>query len=109
MYYRYVPYPYYRRYYNINPYYYGRYYYPFYNVVDSQIADVDQSIVNYGDMIDVIQDADVYQSMAKAPEVSEASVSPEINNTEIVTTVSEKPVQLPPNTDDQSRPMVSIS
>jgi hypothetical protein len=72
MYYRYQPYPYYRRYYNIDPYYYGRYYNPYYNyqqnIVDSQVSDVDQSIVNYGDMTDVYQDANVYQSMTPAPE-----------------------------------------
>jgi len=72
MHYRYQPYPYYRRYYNLNPYYYGRYYNPYYNyqqnIVDSQIADVDQSINNFGDMTDVNQDANVYQSMASAPE-----------------------------------------
>ena len=71
MYYRYQPYPYHRRYYNLNPYYYGRYYNPFYNyqqnIIDSQIANVDQSIVNYGDMIDVIQDSDIYQSRTPAP------------------------------------------
>jgi hypothetical protein len=75
MYYRYQPYPYYRRYYSIDPYYYGRYYNPFYNyqqnIVDSQISDIDQSIVNYGDMIDVNQDANVYQSMTPAPETIE--------------------------------------
>lgn len=83
MYYYPRPYPYYRRYYNINPYYYRRYYYPFYNVVDSQIADVDQSIINYGDMTDVIQDSDIYQSMVpKSPakefvvEVDSAPSSP---------------------------------
>lgn len=71
MYYRYQPYPYYRRYYNLDPYYYRRYYTPYYNyqqnIVDSQLSNVDQSIVNYGDMIDVIQDSDVYQSMAAIP------------------------------------------
>jgi ABC-type antimicrobial peptide transport system permease subunit len=75
MHYRYIPYPYYRRYYNLNPYYYGRYYNPYYNyqqnIVDSQISDIDQSIINYGDMTDVIQDADVYQSMTPAPEPKE--------------------------------------
>jgi hypothetical protein len=72
MYYNYYrPYPYYRRYYDFNPYYYGRYYNSFYNVVDSQVSDVDQSIVNYGDMTDVIQDADVYQSMAPEPDEPE--------------------------------------
>lgn len=68
MYYRFQPYPYYRRYYNLDPYYYGRYYNPHYNyqqnIIDSQIADVDQSIVNYGDMTDVIQNSNIYQSMA---------------------------------------------
>lgn len=73
MYYRYQPYPYFRRYYNLNPYYYRRYYWnPYYNyqqnIIDSQIADVDQSIINYGDMTDVIQDSDIYQSMTSAPE-----------------------------------------
>lgn len=68
MYYRYQPYPYYRRYYSIDPYYYRRYYYPYYNVIDSQIADVNQSIINYGDMTDVIQDSDIYQSMSPPPE-----------------------------------------
>ena len=68
MYHRYQPYPYYRRYYNLNPYYYGRYYNPYYNyqqnIIDSQIADSTQSIVNYGDISDVIQDSDIYQSMS---------------------------------------------
>lgn len=72
MYHRFQPYPYYRRYYNMNPYYYGRYYNPFYNyqqnIIDSQIADVNQSIVNNGDMTDVIQDSNIYQSMEPAPE-----------------------------------------
>jgi ABC-type antimicrobial peptide transport system permease subunit len=70
MHYRYRPYPYYGRYYNINPYYYGRYYNPYYNyqqnIIDSQVSDIDQSIYNYGDMTDVIQDADVYQLMTPA-------------------------------------------
>jgi hypothetical protein len=71
MHYRYQPYPYYRRYYSLDPYYYRRYYYnPYYNyqqnIVDSQVSDVDQSIINYGDMTDVIQDSDVYQSMEPA-------------------------------------------
>ncbi len=72
MYYRHLPYPYYRRYYTPAPYYYGRYYSPYYNyqqnIIDSQIANVDQSIVNYGDMTDVIQDSDIYQLMTPAPE-----------------------------------------
>jgi hypothetical protein len=38
------------------------------NIVDSQIADVDQSINNFGNMTDVIQDSDVYQSMTPDPE-----------------------------------------
>ena len=70
---RYQPYPYYRRYYNINPYHYGRYYNPYYNyqqnIIDSQIANSDQSIVNYGDMTDVNQDSNIYQSMTPAPEI----------------------------------------
>jgi hypothetical protein len=38
------------------------------NIVDSQVSDIDQSINNFGDMSDVIQDANVYQSMAPASE-----------------------------------------
>jgi hypothetical protein len=72
MYPRYQPYPYYRRYYNLDPYYYRRYYNPYnnytQNIVDSQIADVNQSINNYGDMMDVIQNSDINQIMAAAPE-----------------------------------------
>jgi hypothetical protein len=67
MYYRYQPYPYYRRYYNLDPYYYRRYYSP-YNIIDSQIATIDQNMVNFGDMTNVTQDANIYQSMAPAPE-----------------------------------------
>ena len=71
MYNRYQPYPYYRRYYNIDPYYYGRYYSPYYNyqqnIIDSQIANTNQSIINYGDMSDVIQDSYIYQSMSPEP------------------------------------------
>jgi hypothetical protein len=71
MYFRYQPYSYQRRYYNINPYHYGRYYSPYYNysnnVVDSQIANVDQSINNFGDMTDVNQDSNVYQLMSPEP------------------------------------------
>lgn len=61
---RYQPYPYYRRYYNIDPYYYRRYYNP-YNIYNSQISDVNQNITNFGDMTDVIQNSDVYQLMAE--------------------------------------------
>ena len=79
MYYRYQPYPYHRRYQNFNPYYYPRYYNPYYNyqqnIIDSQIAEVDQSIINYGDMTDVIQNADVYQSMSPEPETTVATVT----------------------------------
>jgi hypothetical protein len=67
MYYRYQPYPYYRRYYNLDPYYYRRYYNPYYNVIDSQIANVDQSMINYGDMADVSQDSVIYQSRTAKP------------------------------------------
>jgi hypothetical protein len=103
MYHRYRPYPYYRRYYNLNPYYYGRYYNPYYNyqqnIVDSQIADVDQSIVNYGDMTDVIQDSDIYQSMTPAPNNGESSVvkyPPVITETIIEDSPSEhSPIILP--------------
>lgn len=70
------------RYYNLDPYYYRRYYNPYYNyqrnIIDSQIADVNQSITNFGDMTDVIQNSDVYQSMTPAPEnVGICTVSPE--------------------------------
>jgi hypothetical protein len=68
MYYRYQPYPYYRRYYNLDPYYYRRYYSPYYNIIDSQVATIDQDMVNFGDMTNVTQDANIYQSMAPAPE-----------------------------------------
>ncbi len=67
----YPPYPYYMRYYNIVP-YYRRYYnpYPYYmqNVVNSQIANSDQNMINYGSMTDVIQDSDIYQSMTPPEE-----------------------------------------
>jgi hypothetical protein len=72
MYYRYQPYPYYRRYYNLDPYYYGRYYNPYYNyqqnIIDSQVATVDQNMVNFGDMTNVTQDANIYQLRTAAPE-----------------------------------------
>ena len=80
MYPRYQPYPYYRRYYNIDPYSYARYYNP-YNIYNSQISDVNQSINNFGDMNDVIQNSDVYQSMCEepvAPAVDEPPVEPPI-------------------------------
>ena len=72
MYYRYQPYPYYRRYYNLDPYYYRRYYSPYYNyqqnIIDSQVATVDQDMVNFGDMTNVTQDANIYQLRTPAPE-----------------------------------------
>jgi hypothetical protein len=72
MHYRYQPYPYYRRYYNLDPYYYGRYYNPYYNyqqnIIDSQVATVDQNMVNFGDMTNVTQDANIYQLRTPAPE-----------------------------------------
>ncbi|MCJ7693915.1 MAG: hypothetical protein MUO40_00665, partial [Anaerolineaceae bacterium] len=69
MYYRHQPsYPYLNRFYNLDPYYFRRYYNPYHNyqqnIIDSQIANTNQSIVNYGDMNDVIQNSDVYQSMS---------------------------------------------
>lgn len=77
MYYRkYLPYPYYRRYYNINPYFYRRYYYPYYNFFDSQYSNIDQGIVNYGDMTDVYQDANVYQSMSSKPKAEHKEEKP---------------------------------
>ena len=57
----------------MDPYHYGRYYNPYYNyqqnVIDSQIANVDQNMVNFGDMTDVNQDSNVYQSMSPEPDV----------------------------------------
>ena len=38
------------------------------NIINSQISDVDQSINNFGNMTDVIQDANVYQLMASESE-----------------------------------------
>jgi hypothetical protein len=79
MYYRYQPYPYYRRYYNLDPHYYRRYYSP-YNIIDSQIANIDQNMVNFGDMTNVTQDANRYQLRAAAPEpesIGICTVSPE--------------------------------
>ena len=70
MYYKYQPYPYYRKYYNINPYYYGLYYNYRQNIIDSQIANVNQNINNYGSMTDVIQNSNIHQSMTSEPEVS---------------------------------------
>jgi hypothetical protein len=79
MYRRYQPYPYYRRYYNIDPYYYTRYYSP-YNIYNGQISDVNQSINNFGDMNDVNQNANVYQSMCPEPvsPLTEETVEPHI-------------------------------
>jgi hypothetical protein len=82
MHYRYQPYPYYRRYYNLDPYYYRRYYSP-YNIIDSQIATIDQNMVNFGDMTNVTQDANIYQLRAPAPEpesVGICTVSPEVES-----------------------------
>lgn len=71
MYYRYTPYSYYKRNYELGPYYLRRYY-PFHNyqqnIINSQIADINQNIDNYGIMDDVIQNSDVYQSMASDSE-----------------------------------------
>jgi len=88
MYHRYYyrPYPYYRRYYIIDPYYYRRYYSP-YNIIDSQIANIDQSIINHGDMNDVYQDIDVYQSMA--------SVSQDVGICTTMICASQSPIELP--------------
>jgi hypothetical protein len=87
MYYRYRPYPYYRRYYNLDPYYYRRYYSPYYNyqqnIIDSQVATIDQDMVNFGDMTNVTQDANIYQLRTPAPEhesVGICTVSPEVES-----------------------------
>ncbi len=80
MYYKYQPYPFYNRYYNIDPYYYRKYYNPYYNymqnIINSQIANSDQNIVNYGDMSDVIQDSVINQSMAPPPTPTEEPIPP---------------------------------
>lgn len=93
MYYRFQPYPYYNRFYNMNPYYYGRYYNPFYNyqqnIIDSQLANVNQRIINYGDMNDVIQDSDIYQSMEPVPE-------PPVPEPPVPEPVPEPPIPEPP-------------
>jgi hypothetical protein len=80
MHYRFQPYPYYRRFYNINPYHYGRYYGP-YNIFNSQIASINQRLVNFGDMTNVTQDANIYQLRAPAPETESADVSVEPSET----------------------------
>jgi hypothetical protein len=76
MHYKYQPYPYYRRYYNLDPYYYRRYYSP-YNIIDSQIATIDQNMVNFGDMTNVTQDANIYQIRTPAPEPESVGILPE--------------------------------
>jgi hypothetical protein len=76
MYYRYQPYPYYRRYYNLDPYYYRRYYSP-YNIFNSQIASINQRLVNFGGMTNVTQDANIYQLRTPAPEPESVDVSAE--------------------------------
>jgi hypothetical protein len=93
MYYRYQPYPYYRRYYNLDPYYYRRYYSPYYNIIDSQVATIDQNMVNFGDMTNVTQDANIYQLRTPAPEPESVGVLPE---PEVVEPVVEPPVEVPP-------------
>jgi hypothetical protein len=82
MHYRFRPYPYYRRYYNIDPYYYRRYY-P-YNVIDSQIANIDQNMINFGDMTNVTQDADIYQ--LRSPETEKTNEPPEEDGSLVVAT-----------------------
>jgi hypothetical protein len=62
MYHRFRPYPYYKRYYNINPYHYSRYYNPYYySIFGSQFANVSQSMVNFGGMSGVSQDSIINQ------------------------------------------------
>lgn len=64
------------RYYSLDPYHYARYYNPYYNystnVIDSQIANVNQSINNFGNMMDVNQNSNIYQ--LRAPEPTPASI-----------------------------------
>jgi hypothetical protein len=54
-YYRYQPYSYRRRYYN-------PYYNYMQNIISSQVAEVDQSMVNYGSMANVSQDSVINQT-----------------------------------------------
>jgi hypothetical protein len=75
-YYRFRPYSYYNRYYNINPYHYGRYYSP-YNIFNSQIASINQRLINFGGMTNVTQDANIYQLRTPAPEPESVNVSAE--------------------------------
>ena len=102
MYTRYQPYSYQRRYYNIDPYYYGRYYNPYYNyqqnVIDSQIADVNQNITNFGDMTDVNQNSNVYQHMAEPVGVATLIIRPgeEPVTVGMCTSPMEPPQELPP-------------
>jgi hypothetical protein len=59
MHYRFQPYPYYRRYYNINPYH----------------SSINQRLVNFGGMTNVTQDANIYQLRTPAPEPESVDVS----------------------------------
>jgi hypothetical protein len=93
-YYRYQPYPYYRRYYNIDPYYYGRYYSP-YNIFNSQIASINQRLVNFGGMTNVTQDANIYQLRTPAPEPESVDVLPEPEDVEPVVEAVAEPPSLP--------------
>jgi hypothetical protein len=72
MHYKYQPYFYYRRYYSVSPDYYRKYYNPYYqymqNIISSQIASVDQRMVNYGSMTNVSQDSSINQLRSPAPE-----------------------------------------
>ena len=62
MYHRFRPYPYYNRFYNINPYHYRRYYNPYYyGIFGSQFANVSQSMINFGGMSGVSQDSIINQ------------------------------------------------
>jgi hypothetical protein len=72
MHYRLRPYPYYRRYYSINPYHYSRYYNPYYyGIFGSQFANVSQSITNFGGMSGVSQDSIINQFRNSNVEFSE--------------------------------------
>jgi hypothetical protein len=109
MYYRYRPYPYYRRYYNLDPYYYRRYYNPYYGIYNSQIADVDQSIINYGDMNDAIQDSYIYQSRALPPTAQEENNDNQMPPEDIEPEPMPPEPIMPPEDTDPPRPEPPIS
>lgn len=93
------PYPYRMRYYSLDPYYYGRYYNPYYgystNVIDSQVANVNQSINNFGDMIDVNQNSNIYQLRTPEPTPMPIEEPVTLPVEELIVPLIEEPV-IPP-------------